>query len=178
MFISQIDVDSDLKLVKPDPNRDGPLSVIWRSGPEGHKTQANMGITPDDIRDRKLDEERTIIQSFLDDANEFVWMLEFRGKIVGSIEVALKPTEYIKAPAVHIMIGDPRARGQKIGKRGLSAVINWLRSERHEPSIYTRHLIDNQTSAHLLQSLGFVHDGHIYTDEDGLQWQNVKLQKE
>jgi RimJ/RimL family protein N-acetyltransferase len=178
MFISQINVDADLKLVKPNSERDGSLSVSWRSGPEGHKTQANMGIAPHDIRDRTLAEEQAIIQSFLDDSDELVWMLEYKGKVVGSIEVALKPTKYLQAPAIHIMIGDPLARGQGIGKRCMSAVITWLQNERHESIIYTRHLIDNQASAHLLRSLGFINNGPMYADEDGLKWQNVKLQKD
>jgi RimJ/RimL family protein N-acetyltransferase len=95
-------------------------------------------------------------------------------RIVGSVWADLEPTEYLKAPSMHIMIGDPTARGQGAGGQAFRTVADYLVQECHESVIYIRHLLDNIGSAKLAEACGFREDGEPYEDADGLRWQNMK----
>ncbi len=101
-------------------------------------------------------------------------MIRFDDKIVGSIWVDLRAIEEVSAPAVHIMVGDSSARGQGVGSASISAVIDYLRKQGDE-AIYSRSLIKNTVAAKLLEENGFWPLGDTYTDSDGLEWQNAKL---
>ncbi len=100
-------------------------------------------------------------------------MIQLGDKVVGSIWVDLKPTIELPAPAVHIMIGDPSARGQGVGSASTNAVISYLEGQ-GEKAVYTRCLTNNSTAIKLLEEQGFQTLGDKYIDENGLEWQNSK----
>jgi RimJ/RimL family protein N-acetyltransferase len=99
-------------------------------------------------------------------------MIQYQGKVVGSIWADLEQVGNVPAPAIHIMIGDPEARGKGVGFAAASKVIDHLHEKGFE-SIFSRHLASNGAASGLLKSLGFAQFGKQYTDEDGLEWQNV-----
>jgi len=78
----------------------------------------------------------------------------------------------VPAPAIHIMIGDPDVRGKGIGFAATRKVTEHLEGLGFE-AVYSRHLTKNNGASGLLQSLSFDKLGETYTDEDGLEWQNV-----
>lgn len=170
--------NQDIKLIRPDIERDAPLSVQWLTGATGRETLRLMGIPDKDNHGSTLELECERIGSFLADNSELDWMIEYNGHVVGAIWVHTKPTEYISAPAVSLMIGDPSVRGKGIGRNALRAAINWLFDEHKVLVIYARHLTTNVASQHLLHELAFQNDGQSYFDNDGLHWQNVQLQSQ
>ncbi len=68
-------ISEELRLVKPDIERDAPLSVEWRSGETGHATQVSMGVAPDGTVEPSLEEERALIKKFIETEKELVWMI-------------------------------------------------------------------------------------------------------
>jgi RimJ/RimL family protein N-acetyltransferase len=92
---------------------------------------------------------------------------------VGSRETP--PGDHVLAPAVHIMIGDPVARGHGAGRAALTAVIDHLSGADEHASLYSRHLTSNRPVTNLLRSASFRNLGEPYVDSDGLRWQNVVL---
>lgn len=165
----------DLKLISPDIERDAPLSVAWLAGDVGKETLRLMGNLPEDIKPTSLELERQRVQDFINSDEQLTWMMELDGKVVGSIWVHTTPTEYVNAPSLHLMIGDPSSRGRGVGKDSCRAVIEELRRTNSYKTLYSRYITDNKSSAALLASLGFEASGEIYVDKDGLEWQNVLL---
>jgi RimJ/RimL family protein N-acetyltransferase len=162
-----------LELVRPDVDRDAAAAVRWLEGEAGRSTLRLMGNSEDHTGPTTLATERARVQGFLDSREQLTWTLILRGRPVGVLWVDLLPTEHVPAPAVHIMIGDPTARGHGVGRAALAAVIARL-SESH-PSLYSRHLTSNQPVTVLLASAGFRNLGEPYAGADGLRWQNVVL---
>jgi len=160
------------KLIEPDVERDAPKGVEWLSGESGSQTLAYMGVH--DIRRPSLNVEKQRVHDFIVKPGQLNWMIEHEGEVVGSIWVDLQPTDGVDAPALHIMIGDPSARGKGIGHASTEAVLSYLQDRGHE-LVYSRHLVSNFAAASLLGSFNFIPDGSEYKDKDGLEWQNAKL---
>ena len=164
-----------VRLIKPVVERDAPLGVQWLQGAIGHETLSLMGVKPQDITDSSLVKERKRVQSFIDKTDQLNWMIDLDGKVVGSIWADMTATEYLPAPAIHLMIGDTNARGQGVGTASMQAVVQYLH-ERGFARIHSRHLVKNNGAAELLHRIGFANEGARYNDLDGLQWQNVVMQ--
>jgi RimJ/RimL family protein N-acetyltransferase len=164
-----------VSLVAPDVDRDAALGVKWLDGDGGRQTLGLMGVEEEYNKPSSLEEEKERVQGFLENNNQFNWMINFNGEIVGAIWVDLESTEFINAPAVSLMIGDPEARGKGVGEAALKSVINFLREDGHD-TILARHLTTNQASAGLLGKVGFQKDGNEYAGDDGFHWQNMRLQ--
>ena len=164
----------NVRLIEPDLDRDAQLGVAWLDGEEGRQTLRKMGVADKDNKPTTLDQERVRVQGFIDRKEQLNWMIELNGKVVGAVWVDLTQQGNVPAPAIHIMIGDPEARGRGIGDTVTKAVVNYLR-EQGSSKIYSRRLISNDIAAKLLFKNGFVKLDDPYTDEDGLTWQNVVL---
>jgi RimJ/RimL family protein N-acetyltransferase len=164
-----------LELVKPDVDRDPPAAVGWLAGDAGRLTLRLMGNPEEHTGPTTLDIERERVQGFLDTRERLTWTLSLHGRPVGVIWIDLGPTDHVLAPAVHIMIGDPAARGHGVGRAALAAVIDHLSDADEHASLYSRHLTSNRPVTNLLRSAGFRNLGEPYVDSDGLRWQNVVL---
>jgi len=174
MFIKQLlPTDSAVKLIQPKIVRDAPLGVYWMADPHGRNTLRMMGVPDVNNSATTLAEETIRMRGFLEGNNQYNWMIEMDGRVIGTIWTDLMPTHGQQAPALSIMLGDPTVRGGGIGYLASLTVIEYLRSIGHT-RVYSRHLIENRASAKLLQKLHFINDQEPYVDdEDGLNWQNV-----
>jgi RimJ/RimL family protein N-acetyltransferase len=165
----------EVELVPPEVERDAPLAVRWLEGDAGRDTLRLMGNPDASNRPSTLEEERERIKGFIASKEQLTWAISFRGKTVGAIWVNLTPAEHLAAPAVHIMIGDPETRGQGVGLSCIEAVIAYMK-ENGNQYLYSRHLVSNTAASKLLERAGFSEFDNIYTDADGLVWQNRRLQ--
>lgn len=141
-------------------------------GEAGRKTLELMGVADKYNRPASIETERQRIQSFIDSKDQLNWMIQFRGEVVGTIWVSLVGREELPAPSVHIMIGDPAARGKAVGYSSLSSVLDYLKDQGNR-TVHSRHLTKNDGSTALLSTLGFRNVNGPYLDNDGLEWQNV-----
>ena len=162
----------DVLLVEPDIERDAALGLQWLEGELGRATLTSMGVAEKDNKPTTLEYERERVRDFIEGQDQLNWMIEYQGKVVGSVWADLKQVGNVPAPAIHIMIGDPDVRGKGIGFAATSKVTDHLEGQGFK-SIYSRHLTKNSGASGLLQSLGFTELGEPYADDDGLQWQNV-----
>ena len=165
--------DPNIRLIEPDIKRDAALGVEWLQGDIGRATLSSMGVADKDNKPTDIEFERRRIKGFIERADQLNWMIDYQGKVVGSIWVDLEKVGSVPAPAIHIMIGDPEMRGKGIGYTVTNKVIEYLQKGRNAGNIYSRHLTMNSSASNLLGSLGFEHLGESYTDEDGLEFQNV-----
>jgi RimJ/RimL family protein N-acetyltransferase len=168
--------DEKIKLVRPDVERDSELGAKWLVGDIGRETLWAMGVPMQKIQPSNIESERERVTNFLSNPAQLNWMIEMSDQVVGSIWVDLDATDYLQAPAIHIMLGDPAARGRGVGPQAFRTVIDYLAKERKVPTIYTRHLVDNVGAANMIAGAGFQIDGDSYDDQDGLVWQNMKLE--
>ena len=141
----------------------------------GKQTLLLMGVPEDQLQEPSEDIERARISDFIELENQYNWMIQLDDKIVGAVWVDLEDTDHLKAPGIHIMIGDKAARGRGVGRSSIKAVIDFLYEERDQDKIYSRHLTNNEAISNLLSELGFEPVGNEYSDSDGLEWQNVIL---
>lgn len=162
----------DILLVEPDVERDALLGVQWLEGELGCATLTSMGVAAKDNKPTNLDYERERVKDFIEGQDQLNWMIEYQGKVVGSVWADLKQVRSVPALAIHTMIGDPDVRGKGIGFAATSKVTEHLEGQGFK-SIYSRHLTKNGVASGLLQSLGFSKFGEPYSDDDGLEWQNV-----
>ena len=163
----------DVLLVEPDIERDAALGVQWLEGELGRATLTSMGVADKDNKPTTIEHERERVRDFIEKQDQLNWMIEYQGKVVVSVWADLEQVGNVPAPAIHIMIGDPDVRGKGVGFAATSKVTEYLENQGFN-TIYSRHLTKNSGASGLLQSLGFTNFGELYTDEDGLEWQNVK----
>lgn len=165
-------------LVAPDADRDAPSALSWFNSPHGKETLLLMGNAEHEIGDSTLEREKKTILEFLElekAGEQLTWAIRQADKTLGAVWIVLKDSDTLKAPSVHIMIGDKASRGKGIGRAVLLAVIQFINHDLHIPVIYSRHLVSNAAIARLLYSLDFVETGSVYKDENDLSWQNVIL---
>lgn len=158
-------------LIEPVLERDAQLSLQWLHGDIGKNTLRLMGIPNEDNNPTTLKAEEQRVAKFITDPKQWNWMIEYDGKVVGSIWVDLAPKDSVPSPAIHLMIGDPSARGKGIGFSSTSKVIDHLK-EQGNKSVYSRHLTKNSGAKSLLDTLGFQDKEEPYPD-GSLEWQNV-----
>ena len=166
-----------LHLAQPEPNRDAAFAFSWFNAEYGRDTLLKMGNTPDEITEPTLASERATLEEFLTleaEGKQKTWMMRYNEVTIGAAWIDLVQNHGLKAPSIHLMIGDPLYRGKGVGKATMSAMIDYLKAAGNS-TIYSRHLVSNEAVIGLNHSLGFVPDGQAYSDENGLEWQNVKL---
>ncbi len=167
-----------LTLVRPDPDRDAPFALGWFQSDYGKDTLLRMGNPAHKITAPTLEGETRTIREFLElekSGQQLTWAIRYDNKTIGAVWLELVATPHLRAPAFHIMIGDPSYRGKGIGKIVMREMIRYARDVLKAKTLYSRHLTSNTAITHLNQSVGFVKDGTPYTDEDGLEFQNIKL---
>ena len=162
-------------LIEPELERDAQLSVQWLHGDIGRNTLQLMGVSEEDNKPTTLEQEKQRVTEFIENPDHLNWMIEYNGKVVGSIWVDLEPKDSVPSPAIHIMIGDLSVRGKGVGFSATSKVAGYL-EEQGNKSIYSRHLTKNNGARSLLETLGFKDMDEPYIDQDGLEWQNVQKQ--
>ena len=166
--------NAHIRLVEPDVERDSRLGVQWLNGDLGRVTMQLMGNTGDVIDKMlpttvELESER--VRDFIERKDQLNWMIEYEGKVVGSVWVDLDDSDDLPGPSVHIMIGDPTMRGKGVGGLVVGTVLEYLETQGNDV-IYSRHLTTNEGSDKLLKSLGFDDlDGPYISDT--LEFQNV-----
>lgn len=169
--------DESIRLITPDILRDAERNVEWTADEEGRETQKAMGVPADQMQELTLQEAMVIVQTLVLSEKDILWMIEYDGEVVGMIEVHLEPNDYLAAPAITIMIGDPEARGHGVGFTAMQAAIAWLQYDEGEEIIFSRYPTDSRAACRLSQKLGFEEDDEPYTDQSGQQWQNVVLRQ-
>lgn len=170
----------ELVLTKPLPDRDARFALSWFEAESGRDTLLKMGNAPDEITEPSLEDELATLEEFLtreDEGKQKTWMLRYGQVTIGAAWIDLIKNHGVEAPSVHLMIGDPLFRGKGVGKAAMYTMLAYLKKNGND-TIYSRHLVSNEAVAGLNHSLGFVADGQSYVDENGLEWQNIKLSSE
>lgn len=179
MFVRGLNtLEPSTRLVMPVVSRDAPLSVRWLAGDQGRETLRMMGVAEELIVPATLDHEIARIANFIARPDQYNWMIEFEGDVVGSIWVELRPTPVLAAPAVSYMVGATAARRKGVARASLDAVAQFI-FRRGFTCLYARALVTNRKSAALLSRAGFARLSESYVDrDDGLHWQNFVLRPE
>jgi len=167
----------ELQLTSPVPDRDAVFAFDWFRSESGRDTLLKMGNAPHEINEPRLEDERATLEEFLTlerDGKQITWMLRHGDQTIGAAWIELIENHGVKAPSVHLMIGDPLFRGKGIGRATMTAMIQYLRENGYQ-IVYSRHLVGNDAVSGLNHSLGFLADGEPYADENGLEWQNIIL---
>jgi RimJ/RimL family protein N-acetyltransferase len=164
-----------VRLVMPIVTRDSALSVRWLTGRQGRETLQMMGVPDDHIAPASLEAEAARIASFLDRTDQYNWMIELDGTIVGAIWVDLQRSAMLAAPAVSYMVGDPSARRKGVAGASLAAVTDFMSGEGFT-TLHARALVTNEASTRILLRAGFARANDPYIDPgDGLFWQNFAI---
>lgn len=169
---------AQLTMVDPNPLLHAPVTLSWFESEYGKETLLLMGNAEHEIITPTLDSEMKILEEFIDlrKANkQLTWMLQFKQEIVGVAWIELTENHDVRPPSIHLMIGNEDYRGKGIGKTTMLALIQYIKDNIKTPEIYSRHLKSNTVVANMNQRLGFTNEGASYTDDNGLEWQNVKL---
>lgn len=167
----------NIQLLPPDVQRDAVFAHAWFTRPEGRATLRSMGNAEHEIGDMTLEDHQQIMQEFLDferNGKQITRVITADGKTIGIVWIELYENHGVKAPSIHIMIGDPDYRGKGIGRGAMESMLDYARDTLKYETVYTRHLANNLPVAKLNKTLGFVKDGEKYTDKNGLEWQNIK----
>lgn len=168
---------SGLSFASPDPARDAVFAYGWFSSKDGRDTLLKMGNTLENIRKSTLAGERSTIEEFLEverQGKQKTWMIQYGDVTIGAAWIDLVEKNGVKPPSVHLMIGDSAYRNKGIGKATMIAMIDYLKTTGTK-DVYSRHLASNEAVTALNRSLGFLADGKTYIDDNGLEWQNIKL---
>ncbi len=167
-----------IRLLPPDIDRDVPFALSWFQRPEGHATLLSMGNAEHEIAPSTTESETAIIGEFIKfekQQKQITRMIVVDDMTIGVVWIELEENHNVRPPSIHIMIGNPDYRGKGIGKSVMQAAINYIKNTLHLDTIYSRHLVDNIAVANLNESVGFEKDGLAYTDNNGLVWQNIKI---
>ena len=169
---------SDIRLVLPDEKRDAVFAFGWFNRPEGRTTLLSMGNAESEIELLAIETETETIRDFLtleEDNKQITRMIRVDKKTIGAVWIELFENHGVKPPSIHILIGDPEYRGRGIGLSVMQAAIDYVRSDLHRDTVYSRHLVANIAITKLNKALGFEKVGEPYIDDNGLQWQHIKL---
>ena len=171
-------LQGDIKLLPINVERDAPFAYSWFTRVEGRDTLLRMGNAEHEIMPSTLAGERATMHKFSElevQNKQITRAIVIDDATIGVVWIELFENHGVKAPSVHIMIGNPDYRGRGIGYEALKRMIEYARNELRFETIYTRYLAENSAVKKLNNKLGFVADGDEYTDENGLEWQNAKM---
>lgn len=167
-----------LTLAKPDPERDGLFALNWFTSPGGKETLLSMGNPENKIKIPTFKEEKDRLHLFLEleeTGKRVTWMVRMDNKTIGAAWIDLEEQGTVKAPSIHLMIGDIYYRGKGIGTAVMNFMIDYCRSVLKSDYVYSRNLVSNQDITYVKKSIGLTKDGEPYADKSGLVWQNTKM---
>lgn len=148
----ELDIGDGLRLVEPR-TKHAAESLTWVSAPD---VVAYMGA---DFSNPTLEGERKRIEEVLQNKDEYSWMIELRGNIIGNsaINNIKASTEKfgVKAGNLVILIGDTHAWGKGIGTSVCRAILDWAFNEAEFEAMGARALQENAACIRTLQKLGF-----------------------
>lgn len=168
---------SDVQLLEPNVERDALFTLSWFERPEGHATLISMGNAESEIESPTLEGEKETLLEFIElekNGQQITRMIVVDSKTIGAVWIELFENHTVKLPSVHIIIGDPDYRSKGIGKSVMKAAIDHVKTLGFK-TIYSRHLSINVPISKLNDSLGFKSDGQPYKDDNGLLWQNTRI---
>lgn len=110
-----------------------------------------------------------------EDASQLHWSIRLNNVIVGTIAVQLQASEEIDAPTLVLVVDSTDQESSAVYSASLAAVLKYLYQSTSYPTIYARHLVDDDNMAKLLLKAGFKRDGKPYTADDKLCYQNLYL---
>lgn len=169
---------ADLTLISPSPDRDAPFALKWFNSRFGKETFFLMKNASNHQRSSVPLSEREVIADFIkleEENKQLTWMIRYKDITIGAVWIDLVATSKVKAPAIHLMIGDVGYRNKGIGREVITRMIEYVSKELGGDELYSRHLASSFISEKLFASLGFVNDGDVYNDKNRLTWQNVYL---
>lgn len=106
-----------------------------------------------------------------DDDGKIAWDILVAGKPAGIVRLDMDD-EYVEAPSLYCAVDDKYGSIKNaVMKETLSYAYRSLPYE----SVHSRYLITDNEDAKLYKSLGFEPDGKQYKDDDGMEWQNVRV---
>lgn len=169
----------NLRLVEPKIEY-AKISLSWTSNKE---VVQYMGAN---FSNPTLSKEIERLQKIIKSTDEYSWMIELDGKIIGNVEIhdiKEKSNEArAKAAMYTILIGNKQNWGQGIGRNVTKAVLDWAFNRGGFEVIFAQALEQNIGSLKTLTGEGFEKIGTepCETLIDGKQytWQKFKLTKE
>jgi len=165
-----------IQFVEPNIDRDAPFAFAWFDRPEGKQTLLSMGNAENEITSPTLEGEIETLKSFISmeaEGTQTTRMIRIDNKTVGAVWVEWSENHDVQPPSIHVLVGDPAYRGKGVGTAALKKAIEMVYEQKPSTNIYSRHLASNAPIANLMKGLGFIQDGGLYTDANGLQWQNI-----
>ncbi len=153
-------------------------SLEWLSQPE---IGQYMGA---DFSNLSLEGEEKRLQEIIDSTDQYNWMIEMDGKVIGnvcinSIEEQSKK-HACRAGSMAILIGDKSAWGKKIARSVNTVVIDWAFADGQFEKLYTRIMEENEASIKSFAALGFVLSGAETEQVHGsmFHWNHYTMTKE
>jgi RimJ/RimL family protein N-acetyltransferase len=112
-----------------------------------------------DFSHPSLEGEKKRLQEIIENKDEYAWMIEYEGKVIGNVSInsISSSSEKIGAKAgnMSILIGSKDHWGRGIAAKASAAVLEWAFSEGGFECILARALQENIASIKLLKKLGF-----------------------
>lgn len=171
-------IREDIRLLRPDIDRDAPFALDWFNRAEGRQTLLSMGNAEHEIKAPTIEGERLTIQEFIElekTSQQITRMIVVDRKTIGAVWIELIESHGVNSPSLHIIIGNPEYRGKGIGASVMQSAVNYIAKELEVSVVYSRYLATNGAMRTVNNKLGFKDDGAVYKDVNGLVWQNVKL---
>jgi RimJ/RimL family protein N-acetyltransferase len=148
--------DAELQLIQPDLKY-AEASLQWISNPE---IVQYLGA---DFSNPSLEGEQKRIQEILENKDEYHWMIELNGKVIGNVNInsiaKISKKFGVKAGYPAILIGDKNYWRKGIGYHVMKTVLDWAFQEAGFEVIAARVLQENIASIRNLKKLGFEEDG-------------------
>lgn len=149
-------VETGLCLVEPRL-RHASASLSWVKNPD---VVGFMGV---DFDNPTLEGEEKRIKDILKNADEYSWMIELSGAVIGNVCInAINATTKkfgVKSGNLTVLIGDQNQWKKGIGVKVCSAILAWAFGQGGFEAMAARALQENVASIRTLQKLGFQETG-------------------
>jgi RimJ/RimL family protein N-acetyltransferase len=170
------DADMKIRLIEPDLLH-APHSLEWLSQRE---VGQHMGA---DFSDLSLEGERKRLKEIIESTDEYNWMIELNGKVIGNVCINSIEDQSKKhgcrAGSMAILIGDLSAWGKRIARHVNEAVIDWAFNDGKFDELHARIMEENIASTKSFMSLGFELTGAETEKIKGtlIHWNHYKMTK-
>lgn len=126
--------------------------------------------------------ERERIQEIRNNSDEYNWMIQLDGKIIGNASLnSIQETSSklaSKAANYTILIGNKNFWRKGIAQYVAAAMLEWAFFKADFQAIVARALKENIASLNLLKKLGFQYLGSELDEGGDMEWRNFKITKE